>query len=426
LVGVFAAVNGLALGLYLPWLPTAIKQVTSWPSTGQAIAAGDGLVTIGRWLALGITDTAVPGNVLMAAVMIAGVSVLTTFRRDTLVQRLLPVLWMLVPISAFLLLGLFRPANLKLLLPAQLGCALVLGIGISVWWETIRPGWLGWIQRGTALVTFIVISTALIVFIPPLYRDAAYQRSDYRAIARLIAANPRPGDAIILDAPNQEEVFRYYYRGQMPVYTLPPGLGGNDAETLAAVGDIISGHQRIFVLFWGEAERDPNHVVETTLDRETYEVGQDVWYGDVRLARYVTPLPIVDLTPSHTQFGDFITLIEYGLDARVAAPGDVIQIRLDWQTSAALSARYKVFVQLLNADGILVTQRDSEPGGGSAPTLTWEPNVLVTDRHGLSLPDDLLPGDYRLIVGLYTIDDPNQRLPVGEADSLTMATIQVR
>ena len=43
------------------------------------------------------------------------------------------------------------------------------------------------------------------------------------------------GDAIILDAPNQIEVFSYYYDGPAPVYGLPRGLGGDDAQTFDRV-----------------------------------------------------------------------------------------------------------------------------------------------------------------------------------------------
>ena len=61
----------------------------------------------------------------------------------------------------------------------------------------------------------------------PLQRPAtALHRSAFPTcrlsqMVQAISANPRAGDAIILDAPNQEEVFRYYYHGDAPVYPLP-------------------------------------------------------------------------------------------------------------------------------------------------------------------------------------------------------------
>ena len=215
-----------------------------------------------------------------------------------------------------------------------------------------------------------------------------------------------------MDAPNQEEVFRYYYHGEAPVYPLPAGLGGDDAQTLAAVQKIISEHQRIFVLFWGEAERDPNHIIESTLDSTTYEAGQDIWYGDVRFAQYVTPVTMREAQPIYKLFGDSIMLEHAAVSGRTFRAGDVVQIQLEWRTDVTLQKRYKAFVQLLNAGGVLVAQRDSEPAGGSQPTTSWQTDTIVKDRHGVALPNDLTPGNYQIIVGLYDVDDPNQRLPV--------------
>jgi hypothetical protein len=434
LLTAYIAANLLTLLLYLPWLPTAWYQVTHWPNTGQPIPAGTALAIIGGWFTFGLTYPLVPNSAAFAplALLLLSVGVAAWWallRRDRWWEVLAPLAWVVVPVGLFLLLGLFRPANLKLLLPAQVGYALWLGMGIGSWaalayrearvdrltlaFTLLQTGWLlGYLFTGLA----------------PLYNDLAYRRADYRAIVGQITADPRPGDAIILDAPNQEEVFRYYYRGDAPVYPLPAGLGGDDAKTLAAVQDVIAHHSRIFVLFWGETERDPHRVVETTLDSQSYEAGIDTWYGDVRLARYAAPVPLTDVQPSGARFGGHILLREYALSSTTLRPGDVLQIRLDWQTDVPLSKRYKVFLQLLNPDGTLANsaQRDSEPGGGSMPTTTWQPGETVSDQHGLLIPRDLPAGVYTLIVGLYDADNPSARLPVGRGDFLTLSKITIQ
>ncbi|PJF25589.1 MAG: hypothetical protein CUN53_12015, partial [Phototrophicales bacterium] len=221
------------------------------------------------------------------------------------------------------------------------------------------------------------------------------------------------------------EVFGYYYSGDLPIYPLPVGLSSDEDATRAAVEDIITDYARAFVLFYGENERDPRRVVETTLDTETFEL-DDTWYGDLRLARYVMPAPMQIERSGDATFGGAITLVGYALSADELHPGDVLQVRLDWRANLPLTRRYKVFVQLLDADGVLAAQRDSEPGGGLALTTTWTPGESIADNHALFIPETLPPGAYRLIVGLYDLDPPNARMSVGDGDHLDLSTIHLR
>ena len=77
---------------------------------------------------------------------------------------------------------------------------------------------------------------------------------------------------------------------------------------------------------------------------------------------------------------------------------------------------YTVFVHLVDSDGHLVAQHDSQPWWEvSLPTSTWEPGEELRDQHRLSLPPDLLPGTYLLRVGAYDWETL-ERLPVIEND----------
>jgi hypothetical protein len=331
----------------------------------------------------------------------------------------------------FLSLGLFRLDNVKLLLPAQIGMALLIGRGVWVLW-TLKPRYGRRRDFAARLAIYVPpLTAALSVLylilgawdgVPPVYDDPAYQRADYRAIAGTIDGDLREGDAVILDAPNQAEVFSYYYTGDAPVYMLPQGLGGDDAGTQTEVEAIIGDHARTFVVFWGETERDPQRVVEATLDQQAFEVSE-TWYGNVRLARYVMPVEPQIRREANAQFGDVITLERYALSAETLAAGDALQVRLDWHANTLLTTRYKVFLQLLNANGVLAAQRDSEPGGGLTLTTTWTPGETIRDQHALLL--DLPPGEYTLIVGLYELDNPSARLPVDDGDALTLGSITV-
>jgi len=415
----YIAANLLTILLYAVWIPTAWAQITTWPNTGDQTSTVQALGITLRWLTFGISaeniPLAIPGILILFG--------LTIRRREAIWRLALPAAWTLIPLVIFLAAGLYRPDNVKVIIASQIGLALMIGRGVHVLWTFDRLSDMRRlvlrVAAGASIAWLIVTG---VNGLAPLYSDPAYQRPDYRTVARLITEQGRPGDLIILDAPNQEEVFRYYYRADLPIAPLPPGLGGDDAETRAAVDPILRDYGRLFVVFWGETERDPNRIVETTLDANAFELG-DTWYGDVRLARYVTAEPLTIERDSGVGFGSHITLDRYALNSETFQRGDALQVQLIWRTNLHLSSRYKVFVQVLDQNGVLVAQRDSEPGGGLAITTTWTPDQPVTDNHALLIA--LPPGTYTLIVGLYDTESPYRRLAVGEGDSLTLTTIIV-
>ena len=264
-----------------------------------------------------------------------------------------------------------------------------------------------------------------------LYFDPDYARTDYRGMAKTIQSVARPGDGVILDAANQWEVFTYYYPHVERVYPLPRQRPVREPEVVAELERIVAGHDRLFAIFWAEAESDPGRVVERWLDAHSYKAA-DEWWGDVRLVTYAVPAaPAAEMeTPLDVYLGDAIVLRGYTLLGDRLAPGDIVQVTLFWEALAPIDRRFKVFLHLLDNEGLLVAQRDSEPGGGLVLTTAWEPGAVQVDNHGVLIPLEAGPGDYQLIAGLYPLDDPLARLPVtrdGETagDTLPLASITV-
>lgn len=440
-LGYYVAANLLTIALYLPWLGTAWGQVTSWPNIGEAIPLAEALATIVGYFAFGLTFEG--GTTLLIAIfLLFGLLQVSNDPDDTkrpiyfMHSRwfpawwpaLLPVIWVGVTVGAFLMLGLFRDANLKFMLPAQIGFALWMARGVRVLWglRVRRDAWVfQQVPRVAAVLGTLWVVLGLWRGLSPLYDDPAYQRDDYRAIVNLIEVQADSDDAVILNAPNQQEVFNYYYlNGETPVYPLPRGLGGDDAATWRETRQVINTAERIYAVLWGTDERDPNNIVETTLDAEAFEI-DSVWYGNVRLVRYVTAFDFDDYTQSMAQFGDHITLERYALNTETITVGDVLQVQFIWSTDAALDVPYKIFLQLLDENGVLVAQRDAEPGGGLFPVTSWQPGEAITDNHALIVPNDLPPANYSLIVGFYNPNNPQERLNVELGDFLRLADIVV-
>jgi hypothetical protein len=106
----------------------------------------------------------------------------------------------------------------------------------------------------------------------------------------------------------------------------------------------------------------------------------------------------------------WIRLKSYGLTTELA-PGDALLLALRWESLRAVQYDYHVFVHLVNSQGEKLAQRDGQPVQWLRPISTWQPGEEIVDHYGLLLPDDLAPGQYTILVGLY---DPvsGQRLPL--------------
>jgi mannosyltransferase len=258
-----------------------------------------------------------------------------------------------------------------------------------------------------------------------------FARDDYRGIARYIEAVGRTGDAVLLNAPGQRDVFGYYYHGDLPVYPLPRQRPVNAGQTVQELETIGGANRRLFAVFWATEESDPTRVVESWLDEHAYKA-LDSWRGNVRLVVYSLPAARSSHDIQHpldAVLGDSVALLGYTLPTEAVRAGDVMQLTLFWKALAPLPARYRVFVHLLDADNHIVGQRDAEPGGGVRLTTTWKPDEIIVDNYGIVIRPGTPPGPYRVEVGLYAVDG-GQRLPVSRGsepggDQVLLPAVQV-
>lgn len=92
---------------------------------------------------------------------------------------------------------------------------------------------------------------------------------------------------------------------------------------------------------------------------------------------------------TNIQFGDFLKLVGYDL------PADAAEITLYWQALTAMADDYTTFVHILNDEGQLIGQADSQPADGRYPTSLWAPSEIVAD------PKELPAGEGQIVVGVY-------------------------
>jgi mannosyltransferase len=434
----FVLLNALVILAFLPWLPTAIERVLNWPAGGESISLLQGLRLTLQTLLLGPMRTA--PDLAWFWLGVAGLLPLMglwAMRRSP--AGVVLGVWLPAPILLMSALGLYSDAFLKFLLIASPAWCLLVAASLHIFTreQTEQTE-----QKRDALERFassprrlfaslcavavILLSVLLsIVALPGYYADAS-ARDNYAGIARTVAALGDAGsDLVILAAPGQQEVWRYYAPA-VPVLALPqqrPVDPGAVTETLAHA---TAGRSRLFTLFWALDEADPEGIVERWLDTHAFK-GLESWQGNVRFVLYTLPhrLSCRPLNQPVT-FGNLARLDEICRadgNWQVAA-GENLLLGLRWLPLTATEQRYKVTVQLLDARQQVIAQRDGEPAGGSQPTSSWQPADPVADNHALFIPPGTPPGSYRLIVALYD-GESGERLSVEGAGEFTVATVEV-
>jgi hypothetical protein len=147
---------------------------------------------------------------------------------------------------------------------------------------------------------------------------------------------------------------------QRPVYLIKPMPGLEVKAQLEPAGQI----QRLIRVMGPAVERPPLHPRQIALA------------GEMRLVGY-------DQSQSSVQAGETLNIILY------------------WQPQSEVEFDYSSYVHLVDEFGRGITQSDHRPGGDYYPTTMWRPGEVLRDSHTLTLPQDVMPDVYRLVVGMY-------------------------
>ncbi|MFN2162307.1 MAG: hypothetical protein ACK2UN_09570 [Candidatus Promineifilaceae bacterium] len=408
----------LSLLLYLPWVPIFLRQTVG--RSGEHASIPIFLWDSVRWLTFG--ETIARDNLIwitFVAILLLGWAAVFTGPRV-----LIPITGTVLPVAVMYIIGTTNPAFFKFMIVAIPFYLIWLAGALLADKQMRKPSSLG--ASLVAGLLFMPLLWGMAQSLDNLYNDPAYARADYRGMAAEIAAAGDVNAGVILDAPNQWEAFTYYHKEGAPVYPLPKGQP--DPQIIAPeLTGIAARHDRLYVLYWGEEQRDPEGVVEQWLDANTFKAAER-WVGDVRFAVYSTFQDANAATSSlNINFDEKIILQSAIIPGNVFSAGDIIPIRLSWSAEVPLDERYKVFLHLVDENGAIVAQQDSEPA--SSPTTTWQPGEIFVDNQAVLLPPELAPGEYRLLVGLYELDNPGIRLPardIGlEQDYVELRLIEV-
>lgn len=120
---------------------------------------------------------------------------------------------------------------------------------------------------------------------------------------------------------------------------------------------------------------------------------------------YDAPTP---QTRTDAVFGRSIALDGASFSAQQVRAGENVDLTLLWRYLLPMDADYVATVQMLDANGQLITQRDGDVTG--YPTSQWRAAPPFADSRTLSIPPGTPAGTYRVWVGWYRLPDA-ARLP---------------
>jgi hypothetical protein len=107
------------------------------------------------------------------------------------------------------------------------------------------------------------------------------------------------------------------------------------------------------------------------------------------------------LHPREVELAGVMRLVGYDQSSSSARPGESLTITLYWQPQSEIDFDYSSYVHLVAEAGRGITQSDHQLGGEYYPTSLWRPGEVLRDSHVLTIPQDVAPGVYRLVSGMY-------------------------
>ena len=366
-----------------------------------------------------------PVNILLkstAAVTLAFVFSLPTLFLPQIERPQKQTLWLLLAYALFfaIQMSLAEKKADRYVLPSLQGIILFAGIGTTLllhWLFAARQP-LRW-----AFIALIVLGHTAVSLPRHPYYGTHFNRllgTPKSILASELVAGQEQGEGLDLAAdylnslPNAvltsasvqiTESFNYFYVGKTVEMT-------DDASDylVFARNWVVRGMQ---LPTWQETwlaykDRPPKHVV--SFDGVPY-----VWI--YKSGPQITEASVEHWLPA--QLGNEIRFLGYSFVPKTAVPGEPVTITLYWESSQKTAADYTIFIHLLNEEGELIAQRDSQPQNGIYPTYLWDEGERVQDKFELMIPEDAPEGTYSWAIGMYELATLT-RLPVASDQAVTI------
>lgn len=212
--------------------------------------------------------------------------------------------------------------------------------------------------------------------------------------------------------------------GLRPFSEIPLGVNLKDSHGLLVPAGTPPGTYQLRLSLYSDPERPP---LEVRSRREA--LGVEAILGEVEVVPPTRQPPIEALPIQHRRQADFeggMRLLGYSLGEGPQPAGQEVEVTLFWQALAEMED-HNLSLRLEDEGGKTWAQEEEVP---VYPTSQWPPGSLLRDPHRLLLPANLPPGNYRLLLGLYRLEDGKPlvtgRWPFWREHELALTTIEVK
>ena len=409
----------LVLGVSTPLLIFAAYRLLSGPEMGRAFVPllsilGDTLNSFALGVSVQMREVYLL-DLLFLAVFALGVWFSGSDRRTMSPQKRLFLLgYVLVPV-----LGLYLSSLVK---PFYMGSRYVM-ISSPAFYLGVAAGLNALLSRKvnrTIAAVFVLIGLALFAGIAYstynyLFDEHYGTKEDHRSSARLVELHGRPGDLVVVDAPENLPAFWHYFGGALPAVGLPrTALGGRPDPGVVSreVDEAVAGYERVWLIQCRTMFSDPDQLVRRWLETNAFKLDQRTFrsYGsDAAVYLYQLESPVMEDEPAvqrkaDAEFGQVLALLGYDLPQETLSAGEWTELTLYWRAESKPQLDYKVSVQMVDDEGNLWGQRDRVPFY-FLPTTAWPVGSPLRQEHELFIPVGTPPGQYRLELRVYGRDD---------------------
>lgn len=445
------AAQGIALLLWLPWLPTFLRQSFDPPVPPWRVPWQNGAEfaqTVVEVLAAQITGQTPPGSILWPYALVTIGLLLACLgyakRQGKLNHAYLITLYALLPLALIFALTLLATPLYHVRYAFTYAPPLLLILAAGVVWLMDRRVWLGW-------VGMVVLLTVSGWGLAEFWTNPLYRADDHRGTVAELAAQWRPGDLILVNAGWAYTVLEIYWPTELtgPGAALPPLLGtmtrlgqpGGEGVAVVQSGSVDGG----LSLGWGSSDSDFFPISQAETERSLAGLAEEyqrIWHyrlydtvsdptGVVRgwlavngkmvldqpvpgrdfarlqlfdvggaAQRYRETFPDDPKSPQRVQAGEALLLLGVDLPAQVGA-GETLYIPTLWRALAGLAQQpgdLSASLRLYDTAGHLLAQQDR---GFLPATGTWEAASHQTEGLSLPIPAALPPGDYTISLLIY-------------------------